>query len=198
MFVFYTIPLSLASQLVDPEQLDRLIPSNADIEAVDRIRVAHIMAGLITALIWSTFFALCPVFFKSIANFGSKATSAANTEFKALQYYWWFMVFTAFSGSLLANMGIKALNEGLEIGSEFQTILKEIALSVPSNVAVNWLNWIIFRITIILPLNYLLNVNSFLFAAAGLNCCSRLTRGGGPGGPVPYRIYIDSGVVLMW
>lgn len=28
-------------------------------------------------------------------------------------------------------------------------------------------------------------------------CCARVTIGGGPGGPVPYRIFVDSGVVIM-
>jgi hypothetical protein len=87
------------------------------------------------------------------------------------------MVLTAFSGGLLANMGIKAANEGLSAGSEFQSVLRTIALAIPSNVSVSWLNWIIFRFTIILPLNYLLQVNSFLFYIFGMNCCSRVVRG---------------------
>lgn len=108
------------------------------------------------------------------------------------------MVLTAFSGPLLANMGLKAINEGLTVASDFQSILREIAKTIPSSVSVSWLNWIIFRITVVLPLNYLLQANTFIFRALGLRCCSRLVRGGGPGGPVPYRIYVDSGVVLMW
>ncbi len=31
----------------------------------------------------------------------------------------------------------------------------------------------------------------------GWECCIRCVMGGGPGGPIPYRIYIDSGVVFM-
>ena len=49
----------------------------------------------------------------------------------------------------------------------------------------------------ILPMQYMLQFNTFLFAALGWKCCSRMVRGGGPGGPVPYRIYIDSGVVFL-
>ena len=114
---------------------------------------------------------------QAISHFGSKATSVAQAEFKALQYFWWFMVVTAFSGQLLATMGLKALNEGLSIESEFQSILQQIALTIPSTVSVSWLNWIIFRFTITLPLNYLLQINSFLLHIFGLNCCSRLVRG---------------------
>ena len=108
------------------------------------------------------------------------------------------MLLTAFTGQLLANMTIQALDEGLSVGTEVQEMLRVVASAVPGTVSVTWLNWIIFRVTIILPLNYLLQINSFIFHAFGMNSCSRLVRGGGPGGPVPYRIYIDSAVVLMW
>ena len=193
LFVFYTVPLTLASQLVDPEAVSRIFP---DLNGAAS-QYGAVLSGLVTASIWSTFFALCPVIFRSVANFGSKSTSVASAEFKALQYFWWFMITTAFSGQLLATMGLKAFNEGLSIESELQLILRQIAGSIPTTVAVSWLNWIIFRCTITLPLNYLLQVNTFLFHYLGMPCCSRLTRGGGPGASVPYRIYIDSGVVLM-
>lgn len=135
--------------------------------------------------------------FKSIANCGSNATSVASAEFKALQYYWWFMVLTAFSGQLLANMFLQGVNSGLKLGSEFRSVLRAIAETVPSTISADWLNWIIFRLLIILPLNYLLQVNTYLFSMFGMRCCSRLVRGGGPGGPFPYRIYVDSGVVFL-
>jgi len=48
-----------------------------------------------------------------------------------------------------------------------------------------------------LPTQYLLQMNTFLFTFAGLKCCARAVRGGGSGGPVPYRIYVDSGVVML-
>jgi Calcium-dependent channel, 7TM region, putative phosphate/Late exocytosis, associated with Golgi transport len=193
LFVFYTVPLTLASQLVNPEAVNKLFPKFFGSVVQKEIG----LSGLITALIWSSFFALCPVIFKSIAHFGSKATSVASAEFKALQYFWWFMVVTAFSGQLLATMGLKAINEGISLDSELQSILRQIAGSIPTTVAVSWLNWIIFRFTITLPLNYLLQINTFIFHFLGMSCCARLVRGGGPGASVPYRIYIDSGVVLM-
>ena len=192
LFVFYTVPLTLASQLVDPEAVSRIFP---DFGAASKYGI--VISGIVTASIWSTFFALCPVIFKAIANFGSKSTSVASAESKALQYFWWFMITTAFSGQLLATMGLKAFNEGLSIESELQLILRQIAGSIPTTVAVSWLNWIIFRCTITLPLNYLLQMNTFIFHYLGMKCCARLVRGGGPGASVPYRIYIDSGVVLM-
>ena len=48
-----------------------------------------------------------------------------------------------------------------------------------------------------LPLQYLLQVNSFIFDCLGIKCCTRCVQGGGPGGPIPYRIYIDGGVVFL-
>lgn len=48
-----------------------------------------------------------------------------------------------------------------------------------------------------LPLQYLLQVNTFIFKFIGWKCCARCTIGGGPGGPIPYRIYVDGGVVYL-
>lgn len=116
-----------------------------------------------------------PPLYQTIANFGSKAVSAANAEFTALQYFWWFMVLTAFSGQLLANMALSALNEGF--GSQFQDLLRTIAQTIPSQISVNWINWIIFRFTIILPMNYLVQVNTYFFHYCGMRCCARMVRG---------------------
>jgi hypothetical protein len=197
IYVFYTIPLTAASTLVDPTQLDELFPEfDKWSNRLGGLEVTKLVSGFMTALIWSTFFAICPIMFKSIANCGSNATSVASAEFKALQYYWWFMVLTAFSGQLLANMFLQGLS-GLKLGSEFRSVLRAIAETVPSTISADWLNWIIFRLLIILPLNYLLQVNTYLFSMFGMKCCSRCVRGGGPGGPFPYRIYVDSGVVFL-
>lgn len=112
----------------------------------------------------------------AISNFGSGATSVANAEFKALQYFWCFMVLAAFSTTLISNMFLNGWNN---LGDEFSTVLRDIARTIPSVQAVSWLNWIIFRFTVLLPLNYLLNMPTFVFAAIGFKCCSRIVRGGG-------------------
>lgn len=197
IYSLYTIPLTLASTLLDPSNLQEVFPILAEWSDRDKFGVTKLISGLLSALIWTTFFALCPIMFKSIANFGSKATSVAQAEFKALQYFWWFMVLTAFTGQLLAQMVLYGFNDGLQFGTEFTSILRAVALSIPSGISASWLNWIIVRCMIILPLNYLLQVNTFLFHYFGMPCCARVVRGGGPGGPTPYRIYVDSGVVLM-
>jgi len=107
------------------------------------------------------------------------------------------MVFTAFSGQILAEMTLSIFVDGQDVQSNVQDVLRRVASTVPSTVAVNWLNWIILRVFVTLPYQYMLQLNSFLFHWLGLKCCSRVVRGGGPGGPVPYRIYVDSGVVFM-
>ncbi len=107
------------------------------------------------------------------------------------------MVFTAFSGTSLANMALAYFNERRTDGNSLTSVLIEIARSLPSQVSALWLNWIILRATVILPLQYMLQVNTFIFQWLGWKCCRRCVMGGGPGGPIPYRIYIDSGVVFM-
>ena len=85
----------------------------------------------------------------------------------------------------------------ITIGSEAQQVLASIASAIPTKISPQWLNWIIVRTTMTLPLHYLLQINTFVFSFLGWHCCSRMVRGGGPGGPVPYRVFIDTGVVLL-
>lgn len=115
--------------------------------------------------------------YQSIANFGSNAPSVAGCEMRALQYYWWFMICTAFSGQLLAQMAINAWNTGLELGNQLTDFLRNIAAAIPSNLSVSWLNWVIYRFTITLPLFYLLQINAFLFGTLGLAWLARLQLG---------------------
>ena len=132
IYTLYTIPLTLASSLVAPERLAELFPQLADRSDSGAFLAGTLVSGMLSALIWTSFFALCPVIFKAIANFGSKATSHAQAEFKALQYFWWFMLTTAFTGQLLAQMVLYGWNDGLEIGSDITSILRNVALTIPS------------------------------------------------------------------
>lgn len=197
IYTLYTIPLTAASEFFSSSQLDTIFPELKDWSHEYGWQLSGVLSGLISAMVYTTFFALCPVMFKAIANFGSKATSVAGAEFRALQYYWWFMVLTAFSGQILAKMTLSAFNEGLNVGSDFQSIVRDISQTIPSKVAPTWLNWILFRMLAVLPFQYLLQVNTFLFSFFQMKCCARMVMGGGVGGPIPYRIYVDSGVVFM-
>jgi len=196
IYIFYTIPLTAASKLVDPESIKEVFPSLSDWIDEHWGNGAELISGLLQSGIWTLFFALCPVLFRAIANFGSGATSFADAEYKALIYFWYFMTIAAFSTTLVSNMFLNGLNHG-RLGGEFREVIREIARTIPYENSVVWLNWIIFRFTILLPVNYLLNVNAFIFDAINFKCCARVAMGGGPGAPTPYRIYVDSGIVLL-
>jgi len=195
IYVFYTFPISAAAAFADPTKLYELWPELENI-VNNRVLFKQILSGIVPALLFTLFFALCPVMFKSIANFGSNATSVAVAEKAALRYYWWFMVCTAFTGSSLMTMVLNAINEG-QVANSVTEVLIEIAGTIPTQVSSTWINWIIVRTTMTLPLQYMLQVNTFLFRCIGWKCCARCVVGGGPGGPIPYRIYIDSGVVFL-
>jgi hypothetical protein len=107
------------------------------------------------------------------------------------------MLITAFSGSSIMTFVLNTVNEVNRGENTAAAVLLEIAKTVPTQVSATWLNWVILRFTCILPNQYLLQLNTFLFQGIGWNCCARASQGGGPGGCIPYRIYVDSGVVFM-
>jgi hypothetical protein len=197
IYIFYTIPLTLATGLVDPQKWAEAF----SFEWNPSLFYTQYLSGLLPALLWTGFFAFCPLMFKFLANFGSNALSVLSAEYTALQYYWWFMIITAFSGNSLSTMFINGFSisqsGGISIGTQAQQVLARIASAIPTQISAQWLNWIIVRTTITLPLHYLLQINTFVFSCLGWHCCSRMVRGGGPGGPVPYRVFIDTGVVLL-
>jgi hypothetical protein len=84
IFVFYTIPLTFAGALVAPEKLENLFPGIEE-AANDNILLNNILSGILPAIFYSIFFALCPIMFKTLSNFGSNAVSVNQAEFIALQ-----------------------------------------------------------------------------------------------------------------
>jgi len=198
IYIFYTVPITTAQKLVEPASLQKTFPGLYNLlEANENgFLSANILSGLVGALLYTTFFALCPVLFKSIANSGGQATSVQEAEVYALRYYWGFMLVTAFVLTAFADAAIQIWNSS-ELEDTVQTMLKNIAANTPLGVSGIWLNWIIVRTTMTLPLQYLITVNSFIFDCIGWKCCARCVMGGGPGGPIPYRIYIDGGVVFL-
>jgi len=198
IYIFYTVPITTAQKLVEPASLQKTFPGlyNFLEETGNGFFSANILSGLVGALLYTTFFALCPVLFKSIANSGSRATSVQEAEVYALKYYWFFMLVTAFVLTAFADAAIQIWNSN-ELEETVQTMLKNVAANTPLGVSGIWLNWIIVRTTMTLPLQYLITINTFIFDCIGWKCCARCAMGGGPGGPIPYRIYIDGGVVFL-
>jgi hypothetical protein len=194
IYFFYTIPLTQAQQLLSPQTLGRVIE---DLDVwLENSFLKYIFTGLIPALVWTAFFAICPPMFKAIANFGSNATSSSQAEGSAMNYFWWFMVVSAFTGTSLSSAIIDGFQSG-QLGSNLRTVVVTSAAAIPTEVSGTWLNWMIVRLLMVLPTQYLLQLNTFIFTWCGLKCCARAFRGGGSGGPVPYRIYIDSSVVML-
>ena len=131
------------------------------------------------------------------------------------------MLISAFTGASFYTAVVNGFNEGIRIGAEIQEVIESTAAAIPTQVSATWLNWMIVRVTIVLPTQYLLQMNTFVFSWLGLTCCARTVRGGGEkiwcydyvnlvhasteaslslsgaGAPVPYRIYVDSGVVML-
>eukprot|EP00956_Cyclotella_meneghiniana_P037563 scaffold140672_cov76-Cyclotella_meneghiniana.AAC.3 len=131
-----------------------------------------------------------------IANAGSQATSVQEAEKYALHYYWYFMLTTAFVFTYFADAAIDLWYHS-NVEQSLSQLANNIANATPLRTSATWLNWILVRTTMTLPLQYMLQVNTFVFSCVGLKCCARCTMGGGPGGPIPYRIYIDGGVVFV-
>jgi Calcium-dependent channel, 7TM region, putative phosphate len=124
------------------------------------------------------FFALCPQIFKALSNFGSGAASIHMAEKRAIRYYWFFMLVTAFTGTSLATVVYEGVVASLDVGGTLKDVLRSVASTVPTTVSAQWLSWIIFRTGITLPYNYLLQFNNFLYSSVGFNCCARATTGG--------------------
>jgi hypothetical protein len=157
------------SNLVTPANLEEAFP---DIPQIGRL------SGLLSGGMRVLFFALCPQIFKLLANFGSGAYSIQQAERRAIRYYWFFMLVTAFTGTSLATVIYEGLVENINVGGTLKGVLRSVGSTVPTTVSVQWLSWIIFRTGITLPYNYLLQFNNFLFSGLGLNCCARATAGG--------------------
>lgn len=92
MFIFYTAPLTLASSLVAPDKLNEVIPGIQAL-ADDNPLFNKLLSGIIPAMFYSLFFALCPVIFRCISNSGSNAISVNQAEYIALQVSSFQMMF---------------------------------------------------------------------------------------------------------
>lgn len=70
-YIFYTIPLTFATGLVDPEKWADIFGK----EWSPSEFYTKYLSGILPALLLTGFFALCPLIFKTLANFGSNALS---------------------------------------------------------------------------------------------------------------------------
>jgi hypothetical protein len=109
-FLFLPAICRAASTALAPDNLAESFPALRGLRENDFFR--NVLAGLLTGVLWTLFFSICPYIFKSIANFGSGATSVREAEFIATKYYWVFLLTTAFTGTSLSNILLNSLNSG--------------------------------------------------------------------------------------
>lgn len=70
------------------------------------------------------------------------------------------MILTAFTGDSVQRAVIEGFRDGIKIGAELQKLVEETAERIPARVSSNWLNWIIARMFVVLPTQYLLQMNT--------------------------------------
>ena len=183
---------SLLSSVASPKQLEKMFSDVPNIEFY-----AQYLYLIIDSLVMTTFFAILPQIFKCFSNSGSGATSIQEAERYALFYFWWFMVIWAFGGRTIGGTIITAFQDYDVTVERAQQIVLTLANNIPTSTSFRWIGWILLQTGMILPFMYFLQFNNFLFTALKLDCCARGTAGGGPGGVVPYRIYVNTGVIFL-
>jgi len=191
----YTVPLALTSQLLNPQYLATLYP-DSPIWSNSNGFFYRFFAGISSGMLYSLFFSILPQVFKYLAFMLGSASSIPKGEDNALRFYWYFMLVTAFTGSTLAQMLLNGLFQG-DLSDEFKDGVLQVGQTIPTQQAPVWLNWMITRTLITLPMNYLFQFMTFLYGWLKMKWLNRVMRGGGPGGPPPYRINVDSGTVFM-
>jgi len=191
IYTSYTIPIAWVSDLTS-ENIDTIFPDYNNLD---------IISGYLSGITLTIFLSVAPYLFKIISNFGSGAESLNAAERHTLKYYWFFQLSTCYTGSFLATIITNLFNFGNTGDLFYQSSAKEtfarIATDLPTTSSAFWLNWLIVRTFSVIPLQYLLQFNAHLFRFIRMKCCSRLQQGGGMGGPLPFRVYVDSSVVLL-
>ena len=160
---------SALSSLLSADSLGKLFPESAKHLSA----ISSILTGSLTAL----FLTVCPYVFKALANYGGNAASLREAEYKAIRYYWFFILVSAFAGNSLANMITTGLTSEFNLGEQTAEVMTEVARSIPTKVSWQWLSWLVVKVGTN-TMGYLLQINTFLFSMCGMKCCARLVAGG--------------------
>ena len=83
IYIFYTVPITFFQAIVRPEKLEELFPGITQY-AEENPFFNKLLIGILPALGFVLFFALCPSIFKALSNFGSNAISVNHAELIAL------------------------------------------------------------------------------------------------------------------
>ena len=189
--------------ILDPEELAKRFPDVPFFQNPDTF-FYQLFAGVASGFVYTLFFSFCPQIFKAIANYEGNVSSMRRAEDKALSYFWYFMLLTAFTGTSLAQMLYQGFTQGLTLGKELKEVLREVAATIPTQLAPVWINWIsklevffirslpcaflvltvcllfqkVIRFTYTLPFLYFFQANTFGFSIIKWPWCGRLMRGG--------------------
>lgn len=93
----------LTQNLMNPVVLASRYPNSKVLHDEDSI-FFRLLAGMSSGLLFTVFFSFLPQLFKFVAFYEGTSSSMEKAERKALLFYWYFMLVTAFTGSSLANM----------------------------------------------------------------------------------------------
>lgn len=128
---FYTIPLALTSQMLNPAKLHQAFPDSKALDNPDSF-FFRLMAGISSGLMYTLFFSFCPQLFKAIANFEGNVSSKRTAEDKALKYFWIFMMTTSFTGTMLAQMLAEVFIDNESLGEGLKQVVVGVANSIPT------------------------------------------------------------------
>mmetsp|Transcript_18278 Transcript_18278/g.50913 ORF Transcript_18278/g.50913 Transcript_18278/m.50913 type:complete len:1171 (+) Transcript_18278:158-3670(+) len=188
----WTYPFYLFTDATTPEELARAFPDVPNIDWYAKFLSPWLNSGVMIG-----FFAVLPQIFKLLANSDGEATSIQEAERHALIYYWWFMLVFVFAGKSLGNIVWTAFRNNKATLRSATEYLEDLTRIVPTTQSFYWITWMITQTGVILPFMYFLQFNNFMFTALKWDCCARATAGGGPGGLMPYRVYVNSGVIFL-
>ncbi|KAG7373736.1 protein of unknown function DUF221-domain containing protein [Nitzschia inconspicua] len=195
----YTIPLATIQNLANPDFLATAFPDAPGLHDTSSAtyKLFASISGPFSSLMLTLFFCFMPQLFKFLAFYDGISSSMEKAERGALLLYWYFMLVTAFPGASLANMFLSWRSAEASAEDSIQQVLSSIAVAIPGQIAPTWMNWIIMRYSFTWTGAYLFQMNSFITRVLNMKWLNRVMRGGGPGPPAPYRIFVDSGVVFM-
>jgi len=108
------------------------------------------------------------------------------------------MLVSGFFGHTITSMAHKYIFENEPNKETIVTdTLSAISKVLPRQSGI-WLNWIIFRTFLTLPLVHMLNAMAFVLRPfSWTKLFARCLIGGGPGGAIYYSLYVESGIVLI-
>lgn len=103
---------SFVSQITNPTWLAEALPNSEILQDPDSF-FFKALAGFSSGYVYTLFFSILPQVFKLLAMSEGTSSSKVDAEEKALRFYWYFMLLTAFTGSFLLQLLLASILEGM-------------------------------------------------------------------------------------